>query len=136
MIKSFTTGNSKTKARLNEIVTVANKTSLVSQAVKRDIINRFPWLRASSTGTGTGIRRAYCKTSAASGSTIVCYLDENITVPPQDPLPTEITVTCDTFDTINLSECLPLLTIGTAIPVYQIGTSWYCCWPFLAWCEE
>lgn len=72
---------------------------------------------------GGAIKRAYCKTNAGSGSTIVCYLGIDATG-------TEITVNCDLFEATDLSACLPLLTDGKAIPVYKVGDNWYCAWWF------
>ena len=121
MIRNFTTGNNKTKNRLNEIVKETNKVNLLSQSVKRETINRIPWLR--NTGGGSGIRHAYCKTAAGAGNTIVCYLDTNLTGE-------EVTVTCHLFESASLSSCVPLLTAGKVIPVYRAGDYWYCLWWF------
>jgi hypothetical protein len=79
---------------------------------------------------GTGIRHAYCKTAAGTGNTIVCYLDENIAVPPQNPLPAEITVNFFIFNATALSSCIPLLVAGQMIPVYKVGEYWFCPWWF------
>jgi hypothetical protein len=74
--------------------------------------------------SGVGLQRAFCKTNAGSGSTISCYLGADSSQMP------EITVHCDLFEATNLSACLPLLTDGRGIPVYQSGGVWYCAWWF------
>ena len=72
---------------------------------------------------GGPIQHAYCKNNAGTGSTITCYLGVDSTGP-------EITVNCHLFEASNLSACLPLLTDGKMIPVYKVGSSWYCAWWF------
>jgi hypothetical protein len=56
-------------------------------------------------------RRAFCKTDAGSGGTIVCYLDT-------DETGQEVTVTCKLSRANNLNECFPLLQNGEEIAVY------------------
>ena len=80
--------------------------------------------------SGVALNLAYCKVAAGNSNAIVCYLNENIAVPPQNPLPTEITVYCFMFEASNLSDCVPLLTVGQMIPVCKIGEFWYCPWWF------
>lgn len=74
---------------------------------------------------GSDIHLAYCKTAAETGSTIVCYLDEDLETPPQDPVPTEITVYCKLYEGgTNLNACAPLLTDGDEMKVVKIGEYW------------
>lgn len=68
-------------------------------------------------------RRAYCKTDAGAGTTIVCYLDTDATG-------TEITVHCSIHNGANLNAALPRLEDGKWIMVTKIGTTWYCESPF------
>jgi hypothetical protein len=127
MIRNFTTGNNRTKNRLNEIVNVANKVSTVSQSVKRETINRFPYLRE---GGGSGIRIAYCGANAAGNVTayMPCYFDEA-------RVGEQIFVKFMMFGTSQLAQCFPLLTTGTPILVTMIDAQWTCIWPLYAWEE-
>lgn len=76
--------------------------------------------------SGGGIHKAYCKTNALESSTIVCYLDEDLESPPQDPPPEEITVHCLIFAATVLSECFPPLSQHDLINVYYIDEEWWC----------
>lgn len=71
------------------------------------------------------IYKAFCKTDAGDGSTIVCYLNADATG-------REITVYCRLFEgATNLSQCAPLLADGNEIDVYYDGTVWRCYYPFI-----
>lgn len=76
----------------------------------------------------SGIHKAYCKTDAGSGSTLACYLDEDLEEPPQDPPPTEITVNFPNISPsgTNLNACIRRLKDGDSIAVYLKSGSWYC----------
>jgi len=77
--------------------------------------------------SGSGIHAAFCKTDAGAGNTLVCYLNEDITEPPQDPPPTEIIVNFNISPTSsNLSDCIPSLKDGDRIEVYKNGDDWWC----------
>jgi len=71
-----------------------------------------------------GLRRAFCKTPAGSGSTIVCYLDK-------DGSGDEITVYCDIVgwsppETPALNSALPRLEDGTPLTVWNNNGTWHC----------
>lgn len=88
-----------------------------------DVQKLISMLPTASLGA-SGLRLAYCKTAAGTGSTIVCYLDTDTTGQ-------EITVNCILFESSNLNTCKPTLTDGQAIPVFQVGANWYCAWWFM-----
>lgn len=73
--------------------------------------------------SSSGIRWAFCKNNAGSGSTIACYLDTNI-------VGEEITVHCDLITATNLSDCFPTLEIGQRMPVAKEGDTWRSLWWF------
>jgi hypothetical protein len=91
------------------------------------LLRPYRRIRGQQAGGGSCIRHAYCKTAAGSGSSIVCHLDTDTTG-------TEITVNCHLFEATNLSDCIPLLTDGKRIPIYQVDNAWYCCWWFNGIC--
>jgi hypothetical protein len=63
-------------------------------------------------------RRAFCKTAAGSGSTIVCYLDTDTTGQ-------EIIVYCNLHEEgENLSSCAPLLADGDMMLVFYDVDRW------------
>ena len=101
---------------------------LVQQAVRffkdnATMFRTYRRIRGQQPGGGQGLRHAYCKTSAPIGNTIVCYLDTDITGQ-------EVTVHCHLFSETLLINCVPLLTVGLAIPVYKVADTWFCAWWF------
>ena len=71
-------------------------------------------------GGGTRLHKAYAKTAAGAGSTIVCYRGSD-SHDPDD----EITVTIEIADGgANLNEALPRLADGTMITVWADGDTW------------
>jgi len=85
-------------------------------------------VRALRPGGGVGIRKAYCKTAASTGATIVCYLDT-------DGTGEEITVTCTLIQATNLNACFPSLADGTMMPVWKDGDTWRSLWWFMGYEE-
>ncbi len=65
------------------------------------------------------IYNAYVKTDAGSGNTIDCYLTT-------DETGTEINVTCNIPNGMDLNEVMPLLADGDVITVAKIGGTWFC----------
>lgn len=65
------------------------------------------------------LRKAYCKTDAGSGQTLVCYLDTDATG-------TEITVNFSLATGENMEDIFPDLTNGDLIFVQQFGSDWWC----------
>jgi len=84
-------------------------------------------IRGQQFGGGTGIRNAFCKAAAGTGSTIACYLDTDGLNEAED---NEITVTCTLINATNLSGCFPTLADGTRMPVWKDGDTWRSLWWF------
>jgi hypothetical protein len=63
------------------------------------------------------IHSAFCKTDAAGGATIICYLDTDTTG-------TEITVTCEICGGTALNAAFPRLENGDRLFVIEDGTTW------------
>lgn len=68
------------------------------------------------------VYKAYCKTDAGAGSTIVCYLNEDKT---EENNPAEITVNCKICNGSNLNSAIPRLADGDILFVSSIGSTWY-----------
>jgi hypothetical protein len=111
-IDRFSGGQAAMQTKLNQLVHTVN---FLLRQNKIDII---PRVRATS-----GIYKAYCKTAAGSGSTIVCYLGT-------DGTGEEVTVTCTLIQASNLSSCFPTLADGTMMPVWRDGDTWRSLWWF------
>jgi hypothetical protein len=75
------------------------------------------------------IYKAYCKTDAGAGSSIVCYLNEDKT---EENNPAEITVNCEICNGSNLNSAVPRLADGDMLFVTRIGDSWHAMSPFQA----
>lgn len=75
-------------------------------------------------------RRAYCKAASGTGSTVEAYLDTDLTGQL-------VTVHCDLYLAgagtmpTNLSECTPILAVGSPIWVKLDGELWRCLMPFI-----
>lgn len=65
------------------------------------------------------IRKAYCKNNAGAGTTIVCYLDTDLTG-------IQKTVNCSIVGGSALNAAIPRLEIGDIIYVTCIGGAWHC----------
>jgi hypothetical protein len=74
--------------------------------------------RGGGAGGGGAGQHAFCKTDAGSGTTLVCFLDTDITG-------TEITVDFSIANGDNLNQASPPLTTGLRIPVYTVGGDWF-----------
>ena len=114
MSKQFVIGDGDVK-RLRDLLGWYERQKPVIHPVGRRV-------RGITTG-GTGIRKAYCKAAAGSGSTIACYLDT-------DGTGEEVTVTCTLIQASNLSSCFPTLADGTMMPVWKDGDTWRSLWWF------
>jgi len=95
---------------------------MISDRTRRLIDNErlLPPERAGtipSVRRSAGIRIAYCKNAAGTGSTIDCYLDT-------DGTGTEVTVTCLLSRTSNLNAAFPLLQDGDAINIWNNAVTW------------
>ena len=76
---------------------------------------------------GNEIKKAFCKTDAGDDNTIDCYLDEDLTDPPQDPPPEEIEVHCENMsNTSNLNSSTRRLEDGDRLNIYKDDDKWYC----------
>lgn len=68
--------------------------------------------------TSPQIHKAFCKTDAGAGSTIVCYLDTDATGK-------EITVNCSISGGSALNTSIRALENGDLLEVVKHGSSWY-----------
>lgn len=81
----------------------------------------------------SGIRKAYCKTDAGAGSTIVCYLDEDST---GDEITVNCTIVGGSGTTPVLQDCLPFLNDGQEVIVSKINEDWILLYPAVIWVGE
>jgi len=94
------------------------QTSLAAKAERRQSPQIIQQGRAVRAG-GAGNRKAFAKTAAGSGNTIVCYLDTD----SHDPAD-EITVTIEICGGSNLNAALPRLEDGTLLTVWNDAGTW------------
>ena len=73
----------------------------------------------SSPSTGTGVRKAYVKTTPGAATTVDCYLDTDATGE-------EVTATCSVSGGGNLNSAIPRIADGDLIFVTEIDDAWYC----------
>lgn len=93
-----------------------HQTSLAAKAERHSSPHVIQRGRAVRYGGG-GNRKAYAKTAAGGGSTIVCYLDT-------DGTGEEITVNIAIVGGSNLNAALPRLTDGALLTVWNDGGTW------------
>ena len=74
-------------------------------------------IRGQAISAATQIRKAYAKVAAGAGTTIVCYLDTDITGE-------EITVTCEIVGGTALNSAIPRLAISDMITVWKDSNTW------------
>lgn len=125
MLTDFENGNPELAERFNELMAVARKVENISgggevkvQHTSTGININVERRRGGGGGSGTTIHKAFAKAAAGTGSTIVCYLNED-TGEEED----EITVTCEIVDGADLNEAAPRLNDGTLLWVtYDNGT--------------
>ncbi len=71
------------------------------------------------TGTGSIVRKAYCKDDAGAATTITCYLDTDATGQ-------EVTVNFSIAGGGNCNTAIPRLSDGDMVFITKYEGSWYC----------
>jgi len=73
---------------------------------------------------GSSVSQAFCKSDAATATTVECYLDEDWDGTGDEP--EVITVNCHIAGGGDLSIAAPRLKDGTQIDVTKIDNEWWC----------
>lgn len=122
MIPEISSSKDNIRKRINEVIREANPLTQINPDIQtRHTLDEVPYRRRTSF-----LRKAFCKTDAGGGNTLVCYLDED-----ESGVEKEITVYFELIGFSDLKYADVYLRNGSMIWVYWDGEYWWHIMPMI-----